>query len=67
MAFHKAIPGNDIVTGLAVVKTGDGAPKTYDNRARTVHVPDVTGDRFTLMDDRYLHHGGDGGSGNWEH
>lgn len=64
----KAIPGNDIVNGHAVVMTGSGRVQLYDNTQRTQHIPDTnTLQEYQTLDGRYLHHGGPAGSGTWEH
>lgn len=67
MAFIKAKPGLDIVNGLAVVNNGNST-SSYDAAARTQHW--ASGDSLAVLQNingRYRYHGGEGGSGNWEH
>jgi len=64
----KAIPGNDIINGGAAVMTGSGRAQLYDPTQRTQHLTDISSLTIsTTLDDRYLVHGGPGGSGAWEH
>jgi hypothetical protein len=68
MAVHKIFSGSDIIFGNTAVGNGDSKPVSYEDRSRTIHIPD-TGRYLTAAElaTRYLHHGGDNGSGNWEH
>ena len=65
--FSKAKTSSDIVLGIATVWQGQTAA-TYDNTQRTVHY--ASGDSLGWVQNlntRFDHHGGVGGSGNWEH
>jgi hypothetical protein len=68
MAIAKAVTGNDIINGLAIVALGAAKPAIYDPVARVQDYP--SGDSLRVLqniDSRYLYHGGVGGSGAWEH
>ena len=66
MAIAKAIAANDIIYGCAVVGA-NGITAQYDPTALSKHFTSATQIDVSGINNRYLYHGGPGGSGNWEH
>ncbi len=67
MALFRINAAADIVNGATVINTG-AKFTTYDNTARTQHIPSgTTPTVLSNINSRYLRHGGVSGSGQWEH
>lgn len=66
MATNRINNTKPVVNGSSVVAPGGGPPPLYSPPDRIQETPDTTGAIFAVVADRYLYHGGVGGSGAWE-